>query len=257
MKIKRQKRVQRILNFFRHNFGHREPYQIIIDGTFTQGCLINKINIKEQLPKYFNGEVKCLTTLCAIQELEKLGPPLYGASLILKQFPVHKCGHTAEAPKPAIKCVKALVSEKPGETRYFVATQDPELREKVRKIPGISVLYLHGNSPTLEEPSDASKEFANKTAQERIDGSSRSNRLLEDLKLKEFGPRPEDRPRKKKKTGPNPLSCLKSKRKKIKGVPHPTSPPKLDKIESSGKKRKRNRNKKKKLEAALSAEGPS
>lgn len=39
MKIKRQKKVQRTLNFFKHNFGHRPPFQLLIDGTFCQACL--------------------------------------------------------------------------------------------------------------------------------------------------------------------------------------------------------------------------
>ena len=39
MKIKRQKKVTRILNFFKHNYGHHEPYQVLIDGTFGSSCL--------------------------------------------------------------------------------------------------------------------------------------------------------------------------------------------------------------------------
>jgi hypothetical protein len=39
MKIKRQKKVGRILSFFRHNFGHRHPFQVLIDGTFCSACL--------------------------------------------------------------------------------------------------------------------------------------------------------------------------------------------------------------------------
>ena len=39
MKIKRQKKVGRILSFFKNNYGHRPPFQVLIDGTFTQACL--------------------------------------------------------------------------------------------------------------------------------------------------------------------------------------------------------------------------
>ena len=51
-----------------------------------------------------------LTTQCCIMELEKLGPELFGALMILKQFPVHKCGHS-DNPKPAIKCLKSMLEE--------------------------------------------------------------------------------------------------------------------------------------------------
>ena len=86
MKIKRQKKVQRILEFFKNNFGHFPPYQMLLDGTFAMACLKMQINIKDQMPKYIGQEVKLLTTKCAIIETEKLGPELFGATKILKQF---------------------------------------------------------------------------------------------------------------------------------------------------------------------------
>ena len=57
---------------------------MLLDGTFCQACLVAKVNIKDQLPKYL-GDVKLLTTKCCIQEVEKLGPELFGAAVILKQ----------------------------------------------------------------------------------------------------------------------------------------------------------------------------
>ena len=63
-----------------------------------------KVNIKDQLPKYL-GEVKLLTTKCCIQECEKLGPSIFGATVILKQFGIHKCTHEEDT-KPAMKCLK-------------------------------------------------------------------------------------------------------------------------------------------------------
>ena len=66
-----------------------------------------KVNIREQMPKYL-GDVKLLTTKCCILEAERLGPTLYGATTILKQFSVHKCGHDDD-PKPAAKCLKSMI----------------------------------------------------------------------------------------------------------------------------------------------------
>ena len=79
-----------------------------------------QVNIKDQLPKYL-GEVKLLTTKCCIQECEKLGPQVFGATVILKQFGIHKCNHEEDT-KPAMKCLKAMVGTK-NENRYFIATQ--------------------------------------------------------------------------------------------------------------------------------------
>lgn len=62
MKIKRQKQAKKAISFYKYNFNFREPFQILIDGTFCQAALKNKIQIKEQLPKYLMGEVRLCTT---------------------------------------------------------------------------------------------------------------------------------------------------------------------------------------------------
>ena len=126
-----------------------------------------KVNIKDQLPKYL-GEVKLLTTKCCIEECgpKKLG--LYGAEVILKQFGIHKCAHEEDT-KPAMKCLKNMVGTE-NKNRYFVATQDPELREKCRKVPGTPILYLHHSAPVLEKPSDMSENQAQNTLEARMTG---------------------------------------------------------------------------------------
>lgn len=121
---------------------------------------------------------------------------------------------------------------------YFIMSQDAELRDKARKIPGTPVLFLYQSAPTLERPSEMSTKSAEDSTTEkcvyflfnsstflkpnisfrRIERSFQS-RVLEELKKKEFGD-PNNalkRPLKRKKKGPNPLSCLKSKKKKVEG----------------------------------------
>ena len=245
MKIKRQKRVQRILDFYKHNFGHHPPYQMLIDGTFTKACLDNKINIKEQMPKYIGQEVKLLTTKCAILEAEMLGPAVFGATIILKQFAIHKCGHDEKSPKPAMKCLKSMLQEK-NPQRYFIVTQDFDMRAKVRKVPGTPVLYLHHKALTLEKPSEKSDQSVASTTEQKLGISEYQANMIAHLK-KDAGILEDEnskKRRRKKKGGPNPLSCLKKKKKhgnsdNLKNV--------KDKLETGGKKRKRQRNKKKKL----------
>ena len=71
-------------------------------------CFQNQFNIQDQLPKYLQAEVKLLTTQCVILETEKLGPKLYGAMLIVKQFAVHKCGHEKQ-PVAGSKCLRSMI----------------------------------------------------------------------------------------------------------------------------------------------------
>lgn len=73
MKIKRYKKAQRYLTFYRNHFEFRSPYQILLDATFCQAALKNKVNINEQMPKYLSGDIKLLTTVCVVTETEKLG----------------------------------------------------------------------------------------------------------------------------------------------------------------------------------------
>lgn len=62
MKITRQKHAKKHLGFFRNNFGAREPYQILLDGTFCQAALRGRIQLREQLPRYLMGEIQLCTT---------------------------------------------------------------------------------------------------------------------------------------------------------------------------------------------------
>lgn len=62
MKITRQKHAKKHLAFFRNNFGVREPYQILLDGTFCQAALRGRIQLREQLPRYLMGETQLCTT---------------------------------------------------------------------------------------------------------------------------------------------------------------------------------------------------
>ncbi|TRY63921.1 hypothetical protein TCAL_14298 [Tigriopus californicus] len=243
MKIKRQKKVMRILNFFKHNYGHHPPYQLLLDGTFTQACLQMKVNIREQLPKYLNAETKILTTQCCIQEIEKLGSALSGATSILKQFPIHQCGHDKE-PKPAAKCLKSMLKDT-NPTRYFIMSQDAELRDKARKVPGTPVLFLYQSAPTLERPSEMSTKTAEDSTTDKIEHSFQS-RVLEELKKKEFGdPNSLKRPLKRKKKGPNPLSCLKSKKKRADGAAPASTESRPHAAGQSQSKKKRARHRKK------------
>ena len=75
--------------------------------------------------------MKLLTTACCIKEMESLGPPVYGALMITKSFPVYKCGH--KTPLPANQCILSLVGSseavEAGHSQHLmVATQDSGLR---------------------------------------------------------------------------------------------------------------------------------
>ncbi|XP_073987825.1 rRNA-processing protein UTP23 homolog [Rhodnius prolixus] len=210
MRINRQKKVNKYLRFYINNFGFHKPYQVLIDGTFCFIALESKVNIHEQLPNYLGGDVKILTTPCAILETESLGPQVYGAMLILKQFPVHQCGH--KDPVGASNCIRNMISRN-NPNRYILATQDRDLQKIARRIPGTPLLYIHNRAPTLEQPSFKTSFIAQKKLRNSYCLSKSEKKTLKEYKTAVLGPEQPRRPRKKKKNGgPNPLSCKKKKK---------------------------------------------
>ncbi|XP_071627508.1 rRNA-processing protein UTP23 homolog [Temnothorax longispinosus] len=214
MKTSRTKKARKILGFYVNNYKFRQPFQILIDGTFAFAALQNKFNIQEQLAKYFQSEIKLLTTACIISETEKLGvfsSTVNGATQIVKQYAVHRCGHEKK-PISGSKCLQSMIG-KDNSARYIVATQDRELQDKLRIIPGVPVIYLHGKAPTLYSPSETSRKHAEATKK----GLGMTTWEKENVKVlrKQAGLEEKESKMKKKrkKGGPNPLSCLKKKKK--------------------------------------------
>ncbi|KAL4629827.1 rRNA-processing protein UTP23-like [Arapaima gigas] len=239
MKIKRQKQAKKTVSFYKYNFRFREPFQILLDGTFCQAALKNKIQIKEQLPKYLMGEVQLCTTSCVLNELESLGKELYGAKIILQRFQKRNCAHF-KSPVPAAECLLSMV-EKNNPHHYFIASQDPELTATVKKIPGVPLLYIVLNTIVLDKPSLCSLNHVQAVQSGQLVTPDQQQSILN---LKEekgiAGNVTERRGKRKRKAGnPNPLSCLKKKKKKKQpGVPTPKR--------AEGEKKNRNRQRKRK-----------
>lgn len=88
------------------------------------------------------------------------------------------------------------------------------MQDKLRIIPGVPIIYLHGKTPTLESVSEASRNYAEDMQKglgmttwekENVKALRRQAGMVEEKE--------EKYKKKKKKGGPNPLSCLKKKKK--------------------------------------------
>lgn len=90
MGIKRQKQVRKSLAFYKKNFGYSPPYYVLVDGTFCRAALKQKINIREQLPKYLEAEVNICTTQCILDECEAFGKTLYMYNYGVRIGPLQK-----------------------------------------------------------------------------------------------------------------------------------------------------------------------
>ncbi|KAL6442337.1 hypothetical protein ACFW04_002531 [Cataglyphis niger] len=206
----RNKKARKNLGFYVNNYKFHQPFQILIDGTFAFAALQNKFNIQEQLKKYFQSELKLLTTSCIISETEKLN--INGATQIVKQYAIHRCGHEKK-PTSGSKCLLSMIG-KNNSSRYIIATQDRELQDKLRLIPGVPLIYLHGRTPTLESPSEASRKGA-EVMQKDLGMTMWQKENIKILQEQAGIVQEKDGKlkKRKKKGGPNPLSCLKKKKK--------------------------------------------
>ena len=204
MKLKRKKHCDKYLTFYRNNFKIRRPYQLLVDLTFCQEALQNRVQIKDQLTSYLDGEFKLFITDCIKAEGHLIGSKLHGALVIANNFNEWNCGH--ETPLQATKCIANLLRNS-NHNGFFVATQDHELRDKLRLKAGIPLLHINHNVIVLEKPSTASIE-----ASERQD----SSRLIREhewhiLNKVENHMQEEQRRKRRGPKGPNPLSIKKKK----------------------------------------------
>ncbi|KRX44848.1 rRNA-processing protein UTP23 -like protein, partial [Trichinella murrelli] len=219
MKIRRYKKAQRVLSFLKHNFSFVAPYRIVVDGTFCQAALENKVNIREQIQKYLQEDVLIYTTACVLQELELLGGHFHGALLIAKQYKCLKCKHMVQKEKPcsASMCLQKLVG-KENSKKYFIATQDKDLRADLNeKVTACPLLFLQQKVIHLDRLSQVCKEKADREIESKLNfESSKDTVAMLKCKLlpKSYSEKKDENFIRRKPKAPNPLSCLKKKKKK-------------------------------------------
>jgi len=210
MRVKRLKHVKKLLAYYKTNYGFREPYQLLVDLTFCQFALMYKINIKDQIPKYIDGESQLFTTSCILEEGKLLGPQLHGAVLVCQQFKLRKCGHAN--PVPAQDCIKSMIG-KSNDNHFFVASQDYEMRKELGRIPGVPLLHIHYNSLVLQKPSTSTVKKSIKIDAQKIAPSEYEQEQITRLKRQRNIVEPSDRRIKRKKIkGVNPLAMKKKKK---------------------------------------------
>jgi len=239
------------MGVYQHSFGFREPYQIIVDGNFIKVAQNSRLDYKSMLQETVVGKTRIMTTNCVINELRTLGEDFMGAALAAKRLEKRRCTHGGN-PVNAADCIKEIIGDT-NQFNYCVATQDLSLRDYLRRIPGIPLIYINRSVMILEPPSPAT---TNKVKEIEYNKTVPTN--YESTIIKNNTETPEDAPKSKKRKGPkqpNPLSCKKKKvnpqqqqqqqNKKKKEEEEKEKEEETVEVEKP-KKRRRRRNKKKK-----------
>ncbi|GMM30244.1 rRNA-processing protein [Martiniozyma asiatica (nom. inval.)] len=136
--------------FFQYNEAIKPPYQILIDTNFFNFSIQKKIDIVRGMMDCLLAKCIPMVTDCVIAELEKLGPKYRIALTLAKDPRIQrlKCSHKGTY---ADDCMVSRVIQSKC---YIVATNDVDLKRRVRKVPGIPIMSVGGHAYIIERLPD-------------------------------------------------------------------------------------------------------
>nr|XP_033341310.1 rRNA-processing protein FCF1 homolog [Megalopta genalis] len=137
--------------FFQYNTQLGPPYHILIDTNFINFSIKNKLDVIESMMQCLYAKCIPYVTDCVIGELEKLGSKYKIALKIIKdpRFERLNCIHTGTY---ADDCIVNRVTQ---HKCYIVATNDKDLKRRIRKIPGVPIMFVHQHRYNIERMPDA------------------------------------------------------------------------------------------------------
>jgi len=215
MRQKRAKSYRKQLLVYHHTFKFREPYQIIVDDQIVTTSNDSSFDLTKGLERTLQAEVKVMITQCCMQALYELGNQ--DAIYMAKQFERRRCNHNPKDPKTPMECIESIVDIK-GENkhRYIVASQDIQIRRKLRRIPGVPLVHISRAVMVMEPLSDASAKVSRRKEVSKLYEGLNNPKPTKEKPAEKEGATTE--PKKSKPRGPrgpkgpNPLSMKKRKR---------------------------------------------
>ncbi|XP_052097886.1 rRNA-processing protein FCF1 homolog isoform X2 [Mytilus californianus] len=137
--------------FFQYNTQLGPPYHVIVDTNFINFSIKNKLDIIQSMMDCLYAKCIPYITDCVLGELEKLGRKYRVALRIVKdpRFQRIPCLHKGTY---ADDCIMQRVTQ---HKCYIVATCDKELKRRIRKIPGVPIMYLQQHRYSIERMPDA------------------------------------------------------------------------------------------------------
>lgn len=161
IKFKEVAKRQSLVNadmFFSYNNSLGPPYKLLLDTNFINFSVQNKLDIvKAGMDCLYSKVIPCVTD-CVIAELEKLGKKFSIALAMAKdpRFQRLTCNHKG------IYADDCICNRVEGNPVYIVATCDRDLKRRVRKMPGVPIMYIKGHKFTVERLPDVTGMGASK-----------------------------------------------------------------------------------------------
>ncbi|KAJ1267179.1 hypothetical protein BS78_07G036600 [Paspalum vaginatum] len=238
MRLKKRSKHRKTVKFYATCFGFREPYKVLVDGTFVHHHLTQRLLPADDALRDLLSASRMpalFTSKCVLAELRRLGKAHAESFDAAQMLTTTKCEHDKVV--SAVNCFISLIGDKNPE-HFFVATQDADLREKLREIPGVPVIYGLKNSLFIEQPSVHQRKFAQLDEEKRLNmdvseykmllkaasegkldaseqgcGGEQHERPTSSLVKNALGVADKSKFKRNRAKGPNPLSCKKKKPK--------------------------------------------
>ncbi|KAL7671431.1 hypothetical protein ACOME3_006329 [Neoechinorhynchus agilis] len=137
--------------FFKFNSQLGPPYHLLLDTNFINFSIRNKLDIINAAMDCLYAKCTCYVTDCVMGELETLGRKYRMALKVAKdeRFERLTCSHKGIY---ADDCIVQRLNEH----KCFIAcTCDRDLRRRIRKIPGVPLMYIKQKKFTVERMPDA------------------------------------------------------------------------------------------------------
>uniref|UniRef100_A0A0D9X7V6 PIN domain-containing protein n=1 Tax=Leersia perrieri TaxID=77586 RepID=A0A0D9X7V6_9ORYZ len=137
--------------FFSYNTALGPPYRVIVDTNFINFSIQNKLDLEKGMMDCLYAKCTPCITDCVMAELEKLGQKYRVALRIAKdpRFQRLACTHKGTY---ADDCIVERVTQ---HKCYIVATCDRDLKRRIRKVPGVPIMYITRHQYSIERLPEA------------------------------------------------------------------------------------------------------
>ncbi|KAK9207283.1 hypothetical protein WN943_017568 [Citrus x changshan-huyou] len=137
--------------FFTHNTALGPPYRVLVDTNFINFSIQNKLDLEKGMMDCLYAKCTPCITDCVMAELEKLGQKYRVALRIAKdpRFERLPCTHKGTY---ADDCLVERVTQ---HKCFIVATCDRDLKRRIRKVPGVPIMYITRHKYSIERLPEA------------------------------------------------------------------------------------------------------
>jgi len=137
--------------FFQYNTALTPPYSVLVDTNFLSHTVQSKLELLTTMMDCLYSKCSPVITDCIMAELEKLGPKYRIALRIARdeRWERLKCQHKG------VYADDCLVDRVMKHKIYIVATNDRDLKRRIRKIPGVPIMSVARGKYLIERLPDA------------------------------------------------------------------------------------------------------